>query len=199
VTVAAELEVKAVVDDPAALRQRLRAAQAEPGFVGVMRDRRYDRDGTLAARDEVLRIRTFEADAAEPRVVLGWKGPVSRTPEGYKRREEHECECTGDSPAIVLDRLGYAVVHQMDRWVEQFTLAGASVRLETYPTMDVLVEIEGEEAGIESAIRLSGIPRDRFSADPLAEFVRRFEQRTGVAAVLSLDAMPPGRKLPWHT
>lgn len=194
----AELELKAVVDDPAALRQRLRAAQAEPVFEGIMRDRRYDRDGALAARDEVLRIRTFEASAAQPRSVLGWKGPVSRTPEGYKQREEHECECTGDSPAIVLGKLGFAVVHQMDRWVEQFTLAGATVRLETYPTMDVLVEIEGEGAGIESAIRLSGIPRDRFSADPLAEFVRRFEQRTGVAAVLSASNLPAERKVPWH-
>ena len=55
----AELELKAVVPDPEALRARLRRGGAIPGFRGRMTDRRYDRAGDLAARDEVLRIRTY--------------------------------------------------------------------------------------------------------------------------------------------
>ena len=57
-----ELEVKAVVSDPAGLRQRLLAAGAVPGFRGLMADRRFDRGQTLMSRDEVLRIRRFESD-----------------------------------------------------------------------------------------------------------------------------------------
>jgi hypothetical protein len=71
------------------------------------------------------------------------------------------------------------------------------IRLETYPRMDTLVEIEGLPTAIETAIQVSGIARDQFSAEPLAEFVRRFEQRTGTPAVLDADGMPE-EQLPWR-
>ncbi|HEU5170366.1 MAG TPA: hypothetical protein VFU46_07505 [Gemmatimonadales bacterium] len=57
---AEELELKSVVPDPSAVRARLIAAGAVPGFRGLMEDRRYDRDGALTARDEVLRVRRFQ-------------------------------------------------------------------------------------------------------------------------------------------
>jgi hypothetical protein len=69
--------------------------------------------------------------------------------------------------------------------VEIYELAGATVRLERYPDMDPLLEVEGLPDEIENAIRLSGIKRDAFTAESLTEFVRRFEARTGRAAVLA--------------
>ena len=186
----AELEVKAVIPDPEGLRARLLAAGATSRFRGRMSDRRYDRPGgELSLRDEVLRIRSFHHPDGRVASVLGWKGPVDRSPEGYKRRTEVELPVTGTdaaSPHALLSALGYEVVHAIDRDVEVFDLAGATVRTERYPRMDPLLEIEGEPEAIERAIGVSGIARAEFTADSLAEFVRRFELRSGQRALLAL-------------
>ena len=54
-----ELEVKARVEDPAALRRALKAAGARLEFRGAMIDRRLDRKGKMKAQDEVLRLRIY--------------------------------------------------------------------------------------------------------------------------------------------
>jgi hypothetical protein len=64
----------------------------------------------------------------------------------------------------------------------------ATVRMERYPEMDALVEVEGDPNAIESAIGVTGIPRGAFTADALSEFVRRYEARTGASARLSGEA-----------
>jgi len=86
----------------------------------------------------------------------------------------------------LLRALGYDVVHAMDRDVEMLDLDGATVRLERYPRMDPLREVEGDPDAIERAIRATGIDRATFTADSLADFVRRFEARTGMPALLAL-------------
>jgi predicted adenylyl cyclase CyaB len=183
--VAEELEVKAAVDDVPALRARLAAARARPGFAGRMEDRRYDRDGELTARDEVLRVRTFLRGDGSTEARVSWKGPT-RAEGGYKRREEIELAAEGaESPAALLERLGYAVVHAIDREVEYYTLGGATVRLERYPRMDVLLEIEGDAGAIERAVRATGMPRAAFTTDALADFAARYEARTGRPALLA--------------
>ncbi|MBA3894563.1 MAG: class IV adenylate cyclase [Gemmatimonadales bacterium] len=186
-----ELELKAVVPDPAALRERLRAAGAVPGFAGRMTDLRYDRAGELAARDEVLRVRTLHhPEGLES--ILGWKGRTSRTPEGYKLREEIELPFARPAadPARLLAALGFRPVHAVEREVEVYLLDGATARLEFYPRMDALLEVEGEPEAIERAIVASGIPRHTFTAEPLVEFVRRYESRSGQAAELATVPLP---------
>jgi len=181
-----ELELKAVVPDPNAFRERLRTAGAVPRFRGRMTDLRYDRAGELLSRDEVLRVRTLHhPDGVE--ALLAWKGPTLRSPDGYKLREEIELPVarTAPHPGRLLAALGYQPVHAIEREVEVYRLGEATARLETYPRMDVLLEIEGEPAAIERAIAASGIPRAEFTAEPLAEFVRRFETRSGQPAVLA--------------
>lgn len=187
-----ELELKAVVPDPDRLRSRLREAGAELRSGGRMTDVRYDRDGELIRRDEVLRARTYHYAEGRVEIVLGWKGPTGRTPEGYKLREEIELSAGAD-PGLLLEALGYRVVNVIEREVEIWRLGGATARLERYPRMDVLVEVEGEPAAIERVVAVSGIPRSQFTAEPLVEFVRRFEERTGTPAELaagSATAMP---------
>ncbi len=175
-----ELELKARVDDPAGLETALQRAGAELVFRGEMQDRRYDRGGRLEARDEVLRLRTYRGTASYG--VLAWKGPVS-VHRGYKRREEHETRL--DDPAAaaeIVGRLGYEVVMQIDRTIVEYRLAQAAVRIEWYPAMDVLVEVEGEPAAIERAIAATDIPRDRFLPEGLRYFTADYERRTGRAA-----------------
>src|SRR6266851_6238434 len=62
-----ELEVKARVDDPEELRAALVRAGAALEFRGDMIDRRFDRDGTLAERDHVLRLREYRPADGTPR------------------------------------------------------------------------------------------------------------------------------------
>ena len=187
-----ELELKAVVPDPDALRARLLGAGAEPGFRGRMWDRRFDRNGELSARDEVLRIRSFQGEDGTRKMVIGWKGPVGRSPEGYKLRQEIELPVAAGagSPEELLVALGYQVVYAVDREVEIFRLGSATLRLERYPRMDPLLEVEGEPAAMERALAATGLPREAFTADSLIEFVRRYELRTGRAAVLAAEAEP---------
>ena len=182
-----ELELKARVDDPAALERAIVDAGAELMFRGEMIDRRFDRRGKLERRDEVLRLRVFRPDTgAPPFGVLGWKGPVS-VRDGYKHREEHEVQVAQPEAArIVLERLGYEVVLRIDRKIAEYRLGGATVRIEWYPAMDVLVEIEGEPEAIESAVRATGLARERFLPEALPHFVNAYEQRTGRAARLAL-------------
>ena len=181
-----ELELKTVVRDPDACRARLRAAGATPRFIGRMSDLRYDRAAELTARDEVLRVRTFHHAGGRTESILAWKGPTMRSPDGYKLREEIELPISGpDDPGRLLVALGYRPVNAIDREVEVYGLGGATVRLETYPRMDVLLEIEGEPDAIERAVAASGIPRGEFTAESLAEFIRRFEERTGVTALIA--------------
>ena len=139
------------------------------------------------ARDEVLRVRTYHHPDGSTEAVLGWKGPARRSPDGYKQRKELELPLARNAapPGALLNALGYEVVHSIDREVDVFDLDGATLRLERYPRMDSLLEVEGRPGAIERAIRATGIDRATFTADSLTEFVRQFEARTGQPAVLA--------------
>jgi adenylate cyclase class IV len=197
-----ELELKALLGDPDSAVRALATAGAEPTFSGMMEDRKFDRDGELTARDEVLRVRVFRpADSALPsRARVAWKGPTQRSPQGYKLRQELEFDLTGAPASAAVElflALGYRVVLAIDRWVQIFNLGGAEVRLEWYPRMDTLIEIEGDPPAIEAAIGASGLPRALFHPESLPEFVARYEARTGQQAILALKDLhgaPPG----WH-
>ena len=183
---ASELELKAVVPDPVALRQRLLDRAARPAFRGMLRDRRLDREGLLTASDQVLRLREWTADGASRRAVLGWKGPTSVSTEGYKHREELELTVEdADTALAMLRALGYRVVQVIDRYVEVFELAGGVARLEWYPRLDVLVELEGSPESIERLVAATGLPRGACLPDSLAAFAARYEARTGRRAVLA--------------
>ena len=153
-----------------------------------MSDRRFDRAGELTARDQVLRVRSYHQAGGRIESVLAWKGPAHLS-AGYKVREELELAVAGepDRPEALLRALGYEVVQAIDRQVEIYRLEGATLRLETYPRMDPLLEVEGEPVAIERAIEATGIPRGEFTAEPLTGFVLRFETRTGQSAVLARD------------
>ena len=193
-----ELELKAVVPDPAKTRERLKAAGAKETYRGMMRDRLFDADGRLTARGEVLRIRSFEPRGGLAHAVVGWKGPTLRSHDGYKLRKEIEYPTPdGANATRFLEALGYRIVRSIDRYVEMFSIAGATARLEWYPRMDVLMEIEGTPAAIESAVSQSGLPRSAFLADPLAIFVELYNARESQPAIIAEQEL--GEVTPsWH-
>lgn len=184
-----ELELKARIDDPETLRKHLRDAGLTAGFQGEMLDRVYDRPargGELGARREVLRVRVYREEGAE-RTVLGWKGPT-RVEGGLKLREEEETE-VADRAALeaILAALGYRVVKAIDREIEMFEGGAVSVRLERYPRLDLLAEVEGEPSAIEALLPRLGLRREAWVPHPLSWFVRGWEARTGQAALLARD------------
>jgi predicted adenylyl cyclase CyaB len=180
-----EVELKAVVDDLAERRRKIEAAGASLSFEGRISDRRYDfASGELTGRDEVLRTRRYQ-DRASTRTYLDWKGPTEMR-DGYKMREEITAPVE-DSESLekILEKLGLELTWEIDREISQYQLAGAIIRFETYPRMDVLVEVEGEPDAIEAAIEALGLPRGMFTSERLPDFVSAFEHRTGVRAAIS--------------
>lgn len=53
--------------------------------------------------------------------------------------------------------MGYKICVRVDRAVEQYRLGEATLRLEWYPAMDVLVEVEGTPDAIEQAVAATGV------------------------------------------
>ncbi len=184
-----EVELKSVVDDAPALRRRLLDAGARESFAGALFDRRFDLPSrALLAGDHVLRLRVYR-DASGERAMLDWKGPTGYE-AGYKVREELSTACAdGDTMALMLERLGYAVTREIDREIEQFELGGATLRIERYPRMDTLLEVEGAPDAIERAIAATGLPRAGFTSERLPDFIVRFEARTGERAAICTCAL----------
>ena len=181
-----ELELKARVDDPDALREAVVSAGAELVYRGAMMDRRFDRRGRLERRDQVVRLRVYHPHDRSPEWgVLDWKGAVRR--QGvYRAREEWESRV--DDPRavlVILRHMGYKICARVDRAVEQYRLGEATLRIEWYPAMDVLLEVEGAPEAIENAIAATGLPRDAFLAESLPYFSAAYEKRTGRVARVS--------------
>ena len=180
-----EVELKAVVDDLAERKKQIEAAGAALSFEGKISDRRYDfATRELTGRDEVLRTRRYH-NSGSTRTYLDWKGPTEMR-DGYKMREEITAPVEdSDSLEKILEKLGLELTWEIDREISQYELAGAVIRFETYPRMDVLVEVEGEPDAIEAAIDAMGLPRGIFTSERLPDFVSSFEHRTGVRAAIS--------------
>ncbi|HEY3133007.1 MAG TPA: class IV adenylate cyclase [Gemmatimonadaceae bacterium] len=180
-----EVELKAIVDDLAERRRKIEEAGGSISFEGKITDRRYDFSSReLSARDEVLRVRRYFGGKST-KTYLDWKGPTEFR-DVYKVREEITTPVEDfESLEQILLRLGLELVWEIDRDIVQYQIGGATVRFESYPRMDVLVEVEGEPAAIESAIEALGLPRGTFTNRRLADFVADFEHRTGVRAAIS--------------
>jgi predicted adenylyl cyclase CyaB len=187
-----EVELKAVVDDWDACIARLESSGGTLLFDGRLSDRRLDTpERALASRDVVLRLRSY-TDARGTRSELGWKGPTGYD-GGYKVRDE--VSTAVESAEVMLEvmaRLGYIVTHAVDRRIVQYRLHDAVVRLERYPRMDDLIEVEGSPEAIERAIAAIGIPRASFTSERLRDFASRYRVRTGRAPALS-DGEQAGR------
>ncbi len=180
-----EIELKAVVDDLAERRRIIEAAGAALSFEGKISDRRFDfASRELSGRDEVLRTRRYQSTAST-RTYLDWKGPTEMQ-GAYKVRDEITAPVEDfDSLERILEKLGLRLTWEIDREIAQYQLAGATIRFETYPRMDVLVEVEGEPDAIEAAIEALGLLRGTFTNERLPDFVNKFEHRTGVRAAIS--------------
>src|SRR5439155_23774 len=151
-------------------------------WIGLAPPRRSPRPGG-AARRAADRPDLYRSGRRHPGRHSGGRHLGSRSQRGhYRHRPEVEARVSdGDAVVTVLERLGFAVSLRIDRTVEIYRLGQAVLRIEWYPVMDVLLEVEGEPAEIERAIAATGLPRDRFFPESLPHFVAAYEARTGRA------------------
>jgi len=181
-----EVELKGLLTSDAELaaaRARLEAAGAELMYEGRLEDKRYDTtDRSLALQDHVLRLRVYRGENVV--TSLDFKGPTTYA-DGFKVREEHTVGA--DNPvalARILEAMGYVITREIDREIAQYRHAGAVIRFERYPRMDILVEVEGEPEAIERAILTLEMDREGFTTERLPDFVLKYESRTGERAAI---------------
>ncbi len=178
-----EMELKSVVDDLPLRRGHVEGAGGRLRFEGTMVDRYYTRKTGSDSGAGRLRIRTYQAPAGGWSEVT-WKGRA-RLEHGYKVREELNTRVEDEATLRrILDRLGFEESDCITREITWYVFGEATLRFEQFPRMDLLVEVEGAPEAIERAIQATGIPREQFTAEPLKEFILRFEARTGAKALL---------------
>jgi adenylate cyclase class 2 len=161
-----EVEVKFLVDDLAAVRDRLLAFGARIHKPRVYeRNVRFDSpwDG-LRTQGKLLRLRQ---DAI---ARLTFKGEPQTAVESEARvREELEVE-VGDfqTTQALLERVGFEPKQVYEKYRETFIFGRAEVVLDEMPFGD-FVELEGEEASIQAAAAALGLDWDlRILANYLA-------------------------------
>ncbi len=136
-----EVELKFPLADPEALRAQLAELGARPRHDETFEDNEiWDRDGDLAGRGCLLRLRTTGGE-----LRLTFKGPAELD-DGVKRRVEHET-VVGDGEALrrLLAALGYAPVRRYQKFRESWSLDGCEVVIDRTP-MGTFTEFEGERA-----------------------------------------------------
>lgn len=181
-----EVELKGLLTSDAELaaaRARLEEAGAELMYEGRLEDKRYDTtERALALQDHVLRLRVYRGEKVV--TSLDFKSPTTYV-DGFKVREERTVGA--DDPvalAGILEAMGYVITREIDRHIVQYRHAGAVIRFERYPRMDILVEVEGEPEAIERAILALGMAREGFTTERLPDFVLKYESRTGERAAI---------------
>ncbi len=186
-----EVELKSVVDDMLLRRRHVEEAGGRLRFAGTMVDRYYRLEACPDGGAGRLRVRAYQAPAGGW-TELTWKGGA-RLEHGYKVREELSTPVE-DEAALreILERTGFAESERLTREIAWYVFGDATLRFEQFPRMDLLVEVEGASEAIERAVHATGIPREQFTAEPLKEFIRRFEARTGMKALLEWPAPDVG-------
>jgi adenylate cyclase class 2 len=141
---ALEIEIKLTIDDPQALRARLRAAGAAPGPAVFEVNRIFDTcDEALRQQGSALRIRhATPAGGGAATAILTYKSAGGDSE--FKAREE--LETTVGDPAVMvslLARLGYREVIAYEKRRETWHVGECEVVIDELPQLGWFAEIEG--------------------------------------------------------
>ncbi|MBI2426266.1 MAG: NUDIX domain-containing protein [Candidatus Kerfeldbacteria bacterium] len=171
-----ETELRARIDNVQEFRDRLKRARAHLVSMHIMRDFLFDTaEKTLTNRKQKLRLRIYD----NSRTVMSWKEKKHGASQ-YKEEYEHEVEI-GDFETMrrIFEGLGYGLVRRVDRRVEIYHWRHVIIRIEFFPAMDVLAEIEGPKAELEQVIRELGLTRSMFFGKGQEFFFEAYQKRTG--------------------
>lgn len=153
-----EIEVKFLLDDVTALRERLVAAGGRLHSERVFeRNVRFDTaDNALQGRDALLRLRKDRS------ITLTFKGLPHPLPTSEARvREELEVRVDDyDATVAIMNRLGFLARQAYEKYRETFVLGDVEVVIDELPFGE-FVELEGNEAAIKAASTMLGLDWDR--------------------------------------
>lgn len=169
-----EREVKIRVPSHEALRPLLEAMGAtQAGSEQEINRVLDDQDSSLQRGSQLLRVRSADKN------TLTWKGPAAgQDPHGHKAREELEVVFAGDAAdtlLALLARLGYVEVLRYFKRRETWRWQGAVIALDHLEFGD-FVEIEGEAAAIQHALRLLHLDGEPLETRSYAQLQREAQQ-----------------------
>jgi adenylate cyclase class 2 len=151
-----EIEVKLRLDDPAALRARLRTAGGKAQATVLEVNRIFDAaDGALRRRGCALRVREATPAVGEApatpgaRATLTYKGPK----QGGEFKSREELETAVDDPVAVvamLERLGFVEKIVYEKRREAWDVGACEIVIDEMPGLGWFAEIEGPS---EEAVR----------------------------------------------
>jgi adenylate cyclase class 2 len=148
-----EIEVKFIIDDLPAMRQRVLAMGA-----GCKTPRTYEvnalwdtPDRRLQQQECLLRLRS------DHRHVLTYKEPAPVVEQDFKVRHEYEVEVSDVATAqVLLEKLGFVPVWRYEKYRETFTYQGAEILLDDTPC-GAFLEIEGPRETIRAIATILGL------------------------------------------
>ena len=139
-----EIEIKLKVEEPALVREKLRALGAQPAGRAMETNSFFDTaDRALLAADCGLRIRRSRPlEGGDEILIITYKGPRADGP--VKQREEIEIIVDALEPArLLLERLGYQEQLCFEKRRESWKLGNCEIELDELPRLGSFVEIEG--------------------------------------------------------
>jgi adenylate cyclase class 2 len=140
-----EVEIKARVEDPGAIRDRLLHNHASPKGRVHEHDIYYNApDRDFGKTDEALRLR-YTGDGC----LLTYKGPKIKEFRLKAREELNTGVESGNVMGAIFERLGFWPVAEVEKWREYFEYRGTLVSLDEVKGLGTFVEIEAR-AGTES-------------------------------------------------
>jgi adenylate cyclase class 2 len=133
--------------------------------------------GMLVQRRQILRVRTTPAG------MLTWKAPAPATDEsGHKTRHElevHIAEAEVDTLLQVLEQLGFREVLRYEKQRDHWRWRGVQIELDRL-VFGRFVEIEGEAAAIDEALRLLDLQQAPRESRSYPELQRLHQQGTSI-------------------
>jgi adenylate cyclase class 2 len=192
-----EREIKVRVEDAPGLRELLQAEGAELEEALSLEDDRLfdDENGSLAASDQVLRLRRKGAEHGTGRAILTYKGAAT-VEDGARVREEIET-LVGEPEELVaiLQRLGFAKTFRYQKRRELLRLGGALLALDETP-LGHFLEIEGSAAAISDVAERLGLRREDFLSDSYPSLWRREHGEPTKDMVFDESDQSPEERLP---
>ena len=163
-----EIEVKFLIDDLAAMRQRLVALSAR-----LTTPRTYEEnllfdtpDTQLRRQGRLLRLRR------DRRNRITYKEPPAHDDPDFKVRHEYEVEVSDFAQAqAILEKLGFTPTLRFEKYRETFTYQGAEIVLDEVP-FGTFMEIEGAREIIRDIVTALGID---FAARLVASYTEIFD------------------------
>ncbi len=148
-----ETEVKFRIGDPDGVKKRLANAGAKLVSTGLETNIKYDRDGELRKRKELLRLRTYAGSAD-----ITHKRKPKNASRDFKVREETIVRIDdAESGKKLLSMLGYERSGFYEKKREVWVFGSVQVMIDSMPFMGNFVEIEGSEKGIREVAEKLGL------------------------------------------